>query len=641
MSDIIHFNLTELLIQVNDTLGLVNFNFSSYPISTHLQFNETSSTPVQISISLLVISVTVFLFIFRKTSKRVEKPLKFEIPFPDASQPNWKGKRLTVPDIYQPEDPDYIYCYCPATSQLLGKFKSHTPEEIDNIIKEAQIAQPKVYNDPKFKFKRRKFLRTLSSFIIKNQAQIARVACRDSGKTMVDASMGEIMVTLEKINWILKHGDSILKPSKRPGPANMLMKYKKAEVWYEPLGVVGAVVSWNYPFHNLMGPIIAGVFSGNGVVIKCSERVRWSSEFFINIVKSALKVCEIDEELVQLVCCWGKDADAVSGNPRLNHLTFIGSQPVAKYVVKKASEILIPVVVELGGKDAVLICDDYMKNKGIKGIASVLLRGTFQSAGQNCIGIERVIVCGDRSNYEKLLEHLKNKIEQFHIGSDIDQVEEIDMGAMIMGGDKFDELESWIQEVEENGQGRVLAGGKRYVHPNYPQGHYFQPTLIADLDPNSKIAQNEVFGPIMSIMYAETDEEGLKIANNSTFGLGGAVFTTNRDNGFKIASQFQAGNVAINDFATFYVCQLPFGGIKTSGYGKFGGEEGLRGLCNEKSICYDKSKFISTSIPSVIDYPIKNGKKAWQFVSSMNQAAYDYSWFEKIKAIYRLAKNAN
>ncbi|TID30507.1 hypothetical protein CANINC_000860 [Pichia inconspicua] len=641
MSDIIHFNLTELLIQVNDTLGLVNFNFSSYPISSHLQFNETTSTPVQISISLLVIIITIFLFIFRKTSKIVEKPLKFEIPFPDASQPNWKGKRLTVPDIYQPEDPDYIYCYCPATSQLLGKFKSHNPEEIDNIIKEAQTAQPKYYNDPKFKFKRRKFLRTLSNFIIKNQTQIARVACRDSGKTMVDASMGEIMVTLEKINWILKHGDSILKPSKRPGPANTLMKYKNAEVWYEPLGVVGAVVSWNYPFHNLMGPIIAGVFSGNDVVIKCSERVRWSSEFFISLVKSALKVCEIDEELVQLVCCWGKDADAVSGNPRLNHLTFIGSQPVAKHVVKKASEILIPVVVELGGKDAVIVCDDYMKNKGIEGIASVLLRGTFQSAGQNCIGIERVIVCGDRHNYEKLIEHLKNKIEQFHLGSDIDQGEEIDMGAMIMGGAKFDELESWIQEVEETGQGRLLAGGKRYVHPNYPQGHYFQPTLIADLDPNSKIAQNEVFGPILSVMYAETDEEGLKIANNSKFGLGGAVFTTNRDKGFKIASQFQTGNVAINDFATFYVCQLPFGGIKTSGYGKFGGEEGLRGLCNEKSVCYDKSRFISTSIPNVIDYPIKNGKKAWKFVSSMNQAAYDYSWFEKIKALYRLAKNAN
>jgi acyl-CoA reductase-like NAD-dependent aldehyde dehydrogenase len=641
MSDMMGFDMAEILSQLNETINSMNFNFPINSLPLQLQFIETKTTPIQISISLLLILITIFIFIFRKTHKRVEKPIKFEIPFPEASQPNWKGKRLTIPDIYQPEDPDYIYCYCPATSQLLGKFKSHSPEDIDLIIKKSQIAQPIFYNDSKFKYKRRKFLRTLSDFIIKNQKELARVACRDSGKTMVDASMGEIMVTLEKINWILKHGDSILKSSKRPGPASMLMKYKNAEVWYEPLGVVCAVVSWNYPFHNLMGPIIAGVFSGNGVIIKCSERVRWSSEFFISVIKGALKICEIDEDLVQLVCCWGKDADAISCNPRINHLTFIGSRPVAKKVVKKASEILIPVVVELGGKDAVIICDDYMKQKGIDGIASILLRGTFQSSGQNCIGIERVIVCGDLKNYELLIDKLKTKIESFHLGSDIDQGEEIDMGAMIVGGAKFDELEEWIKEVEIENQGKVLCGGKRYIHPNYPQGHYFQPTLITDLDPNSKIAQNEIFGPILSIMYASNDEEGIEIANNSEFGLGGSIFTTNKENGFKLAKKFKTGNVAINDFATFYVCQLPFGGIKGSGYGKFGGEEGLRGLCNEKSICYDKNKFISTSIPGVIDYPIKDGKKAWTFVSSMNQAAYDYSLFNRIKGIYKLAKNAN
>ena len=642
MSELMTLNLTEIILQLNQTINNMPSANQIFQLNQlQMQFNENNTRPVQISISLLVISITVLLFIFRKTRKRTEKPMKFDIEFPEASQPNWKGKRLTIPDIYQPDDPDYIYCYCPATSQYLGKYKSHTPEEIDLIIKKSQLAQPVFYKDKNFEYKRRKFLRTLSEFIIKNQKEIARVACRDSGKTMVDASMGEIMVTLEKINWILKHGDSVLKPSTRPGPSNMLIRYKNAQVWYEPLGVVAAIVSWNYPFHNLMGPIIAGVFSGNGVIIKCSERVRWSSEFFMHIVKSTLKICEIDENLVQLVCCWGKDADTVSCNPRLNHITFIGSRPIAKQVVAKASEVLTPVVTELGGKDAVIICDDYMKQKGIDGIASVLLRGTFQSAGQNCIGIERVIVCGDRNNYESLINKLKEKIGMFHLGSDIDQVEEIDMGAMIMGGSKFDEMENWIKEVEENGEGKVISGGSRFTHPNYPQGHYFKPTLISDLNPKSKIAQNEIFGPILSVIYAENDEEGLEIANNSEFGLGGSIFTTNREKGFKMASEFKTGNVAINDFATFYVCQLPFGGIKGSGYGKFGGEEGLRGLCNEKSVCFDKSKFISTSIPNVIDYPIKDGKKAWTFVSSMNKAAYDYSLFQRIKGLYKLARNSN
>lgn len=599
---------------------------------------DPSPYPVQISLSVVIGLLTVLFYFLRKARKSKEKPLKFDIIFPEESQPNWKGKRLSPPEIYQEDDPDFIYSYCPATSQFLGKFKSDTPDDIDKSISEAKAAQEEFYSDPEFKLKRKRFLKTLSAFILRNQASLARVACRDSGKTMVDASMGEIMVTLEKINWILEHGEGILSPSSRPGPSSMLMKYKKAEVWYEPLGVVGAVVSWNYPFHNLMGPIIAGVFAGNGVVVKCSERVRWSSDFFINVVKGALKRSGINEDLVQLVCCWPKDADFVSGNPGLNHLTFIGSRPVAKHVVKKASEVLMPVVVELGGKDAIVICDDYLKNKGVDGIASILMRGTFQSAGQNCIGIERIIVCGDRLNYEKLVDTLKSRIEKLRIGSDIDQSEEIDVGAMIMGGVKFDELESWIKQINADGDGKLLCGGKRYIHPNYPQGHFFQPTLISDLNPESSIAQNEVFGPVMSIMFAETDEQGVDIANGSEFGLGGSVYTTNREKAFRLAKGLYTGNVAINDFATFYVCQLPFGGVKGSGYGKFGGEEGLRGLCVEKSVCYDKLKWISTGIPPPIDYPIKDGKIAWKFVESLNRAGYDSSLYGRIKGIYNLAR---
>ncbi|KAF6016212.1 hypothetical protein HII12_000254 [Brettanomyces bruxellensis] len=192
------------------------------------------------------------------------------------------------------------------------------------------------------------------------------------------------------------------------------------------------------------------------------------------------------------------------------------------------------------------------------------------------------------------------------------------MGAMIMGGAKFDELESWVEDAVEHGA-RLLHGGKRYIHPNYPQGHYFEPTLLVDVNPACKLATNEVFGPVLCLIHAGNDEEALEFAN----------------------TRMHAGNVAINDFATFYVCQLPFGGVGGSGYGKFGGEEGLRGLCLEKSVCYDKTNLISTSIPKVIDYPILNGKKAWKFVSSLCKAGYDYSLWQKVKALTTLAKNAN
>lgn len=638
-------NFTNFVSQFNESIHSVNVTeFARALLKANFTttgfVNSGSIFPVQISISVLIGLLPFIFLLIRKSNKRLEKPEKFEFPLPEEAKPNWKGRRLIPADIYQPEDPDNIYCYCPATAQYLGKFKSDTKEDIDAAIEKAHKAQRSFYHDPEFAHKRRKVLRTLSDFIIRNQESLARVACRDSGKTMVDASMGEIMVTLEKINWLLDNGEAALKPSSRPGPSSMLMKYKKAEVWYEPRGVVGALVSWNYPFHNILNPVLAAIFSGNGIVVKCSERVRWSSEYFVNLIKTALRICDIDEDLVQLICCWGKDGDLVSANPGFAHLTFIGSIPVAKLVLRAASKVVTPVVVELGGKDPVIICEDYMKKKGVDGIASVLMRGTFQSAGQNCIGIERIIVAGDDEDYEKLVKVLTKKVSSLRVGSDIDQNEEIDMGAMIMGGAKFDQLESWVRDAVDHGA-RLLHGGKRYIHPNYPQGHYFEPTLLVDVDPTCTLATNEVFGPVLCLMHAKSDEEALQFANGTMFGLGGAVFSTNFTKASKIAADMKAGNVAINDFATFYVCQLPFGGVGGSGYGKFGGEEGLRGLCVEKSVCYDKTNLISTQIPKVIDYPIANGKRAWKFVSSLCKAGYDYSLWQRVKALVTMAKNAN
>ena len=171
---------------------------------------------------------------------------------------------------------------------------------------------------------RRKLLKTMASFILENQENIARVACRDSGKTKLDASMGEIMVTLEKLNWIILHGEKVLRPSQRPGPANFLIgMMKNAEVRYEPMGVVTSIVSWNYPFHNLMGPVIASLFTGNAIIVKCSENVVWSSQWFIKFVRKCLQELDIDENLVQLCCCFPNDAEYFVSHPGLSHITFI------------------------------------------------------------------------------------------------------------------------------------------------------------------------------------------------------------------------------------------------------------------------------------------------------------------------------
>lgn len=568
------------------------------------------------------------------------KPVKFSLPAPEAAQNNWKGKRSVSTNIWNPEEPNFIQCHCPATGQYLGSFPSKTEADIDEMVSKAGKAQSTWGNSD---FSRRlRVLASLHDYILNNQDLIARVACRDSGKTMLDASMGEILVTLEKIQWTIKHGQRALQPSRRPGPTNFFMKwYKGAEIRYEPLGVISSIVSWNYPFHNLLGPIIAALFTGNAIVVKCSEQVVWSSEFFVELIRKCLEACDEDPDLVQLCYCLpptenDDSANYFTSHPGFKHITFIGSQPVAHYILKCAAKSLTPVVVELGGKDAFIVLDSA---KNLDALSSIIMRGTFQSSGQNCIGIERVIV--SKENYDDLVKILNDRMtaNPLRQGSDIDHLENVDMGAMI-SDNRFDELEALVKDAVAKGA-RLLQGGSRFKHPKYPQGHYFQPTLLVDVTPEMKIAQNEVFGPILVMMKAKNTDHCVQLANSAPFGLGGSVFGADIKECNYVANSLQTGNVAINDFATFYVCQLPFGGINGSGYGKFGGEEGLLGLCNAKSVCFDTLPFVSTQIPKPLDYPIRNNAKAWNFVKSFIVGAYTNSTWQRIKSLFSLVKEAS
>lgn len=565
---------------------------------------------------------------------KLEAPKKLDFQIPDEAKPHWKGKRLYPPLLRSEDAPESVQCYCPATGQFLGSFKCTTRDEMDTQIEAARVAQDK-WAQSSFAL-RKQLLRTLNQFIMDNQQNIARVACRDSGKTKLDASMGEIMVTLEKIAWIVAHGEKALRPSARPGPASLLMGLmKNAEVRYEPLGVVAAIVSWNYPLHNLIGPVVAALFSGNAIVVKCSEQVVWSSNWFVGMIRAALRLLDISEDLIQLCYCFPENAEYFTSHPGLNHITFIGSKPVAQKVLQSAAKEMTPCVIELGGKDSVIVMDDVAD---VQALSSVIMRGTFQSAGQNCIGIERVICLPKK--YDELVAILEKRLTSLRVGSNIDQLDEIDMGAMI-SDNRFPEIERLVQDAVSKGA-RLLHGGKRFLHPNYPQGHYFEPTLLVDVDPSMQIAQQEVFGPVLTVMKAADIEDAISISNSSEYGLGNSVFGASFDACNQVAKRLQSGNVAINDFATFYVCQLPFGGIKKSGFGKFGGEEGLTGLCNAKAVVMDKPLLralgVKTAIPPPIDYPIKDDKKAWGFVSSLNTASYDNRFFKVMYAFKKLAK---
>ena len=486
-----------------------------------------------------------------------------------------------------------------------------TPEGIDRAIEKAQTAQ-RTWAQTTFSA-RRQVLRCMRSFVVGNQHEICRVASLDSGKTLIDATLGETLTTVEKLTWTIKQGGKILRPSRRG--TTFLMAYKKNSVLYEPLGVVAALVSWNYPFHNMLGPIISATFAGNGIVVKVSENTAWSANYFCQIARGALQVCGHDPNLIQVVPCWPQTANYLTSHPGISHITFIGSRPVAKYVAASAAKALLPIVAELGGKDAAIVLDSAAND--LRRITDILLRGTFQSAGQNCIGIERIIATP--KVYTKLVETLTPRIRNLRVGSILDasKGEHIDMGAMISNA-SFDRLERLIQSAVKDGA-RLLAGGSRLHHPIHHFGHYFKPTLLVDVTPDMEIANEECFAPICVLMKAQNAEDACRISNAANFGLGASVFGEHGAEMDSVVKSLKTGMVAINDFGVYYVNQLPFGGVGGSGYGRFGGEEGLRGLCNIKAVCDDRWAWagIKTAIPKILTYPIPDTARGFRFTQGL------------------------
>ncbi|KFX86700.1 hypothetical protein V490_08926 [Pseudogymnoascus sp. VKM F-3557] len=542
--------------------------------------------------------------------------------------PNWNEPSIKL------SGSSAIHCYAPATGEFLGLVNPSTPTGIDRSIQLAQTAQEK-WARTTFS-QRRQVLRTLLAFILKNQEEILRIACLDSGKTMIDATLGETLTTVEKLRWTILHGEKALTPERRP--TNLLMMYKENKVYYEPLGVVAALVSWNYPFHNLMGPIISAIFSGNGIVVKSSENTAWSASYFTTIARGALSVCGHDPNLVQVVVCWPQVANHLTCHPDIAHITFIGSRPVAHHVAASAAKALIPVVVELGGKDAAIVLDSAAPD--ISRIIEILMRGVFQSSGQNCVGIERIIA--GNAVYDKLITLLETRIRKIRLGSDLDSspTENVDMGAMINPA-SFSRLESLVKSAVADGA-RLIVGGSRYEHPVYKHGSYFQPTLLVDVTASMEIAKEECFGPICVVMRAADAAEAVEIANSPNFGLGASVFGANGYELTEVARAVRSGMVAVNDFGAYYAVQLPFGGVGGSGYGRFAGEEGLRGLCNIKGICRDRWSWMGakTAIPPPLRYPIANTRKGRKLVTAIVDFGYQPGVWDKVKALGRLIRNS-
>lgn len=504
-----------------------------------------------------------------------------------------------------------LACMNASTGALLGYVPLTPVAGVAQAIAAARAAQVS-WAATTFE-QRRQVLRVLLAYLLSEQDDLVALSMLDTGKTALDAALGEVLPTVEKIRWLLREGEAALRPERRStGP---MSAHRTATVEFAPLGVIGAIAPWNYPLHNVFNPALAALFAGSAIVIKPSEHASWSAVHYVNVIRSALAACGHPPDLCRLVVGRGDVGSALVGGG-VDKLFFTGSTAVGRKVARAAAESLTPVVLELGGKDPAVVCDD----TDVPWAASIVLRGVFQNAGQNCIGIERVYV--QRAVLAPFLAAVvpvvaamttrpaaAMDVAEGALGAD-----DGDVGALTMGPDAVARVDALVQQAARA-----------------PASHYYEPTVLTDVahGRGMQIVEEEVFGPVLTVIPFDTDSEVVGAINSSAFGLGASVFCRNTRRADALAAAIRTGMVNINDFAVNYLCQsLPFGGVGASGYGRFAGVEGLRGCTLERAVTRQRWWGVRTSIPRPMRFPTHG--TGYAFVSELVALVYDTSYIAKV-----------
>ncbi|MGB5683118.1 MAG: aldehyde dehydrogenase family protein [Polyangiales bacterium] len=464
-----------------------------------------------------------------------------------------------------------IPCVDPATREPLGEVRVDTRAEVDAAVERARAAQ-RQWRLTSFE-ERRHVLRQLMAYTVDHKDEICATIQRDSGKTRENALLGEIWTTCEKFRWMIKNGEKHLRPER---VSSGLLLHKKARLEYHPLGVVAAITPWNYPYQNLVNPIIPALMAGNAIVIKPSEWVAWSSARFIEAIRGVLEAAGHSPDLIQAVQGYGATGAALV-RANVDTILFIGSVKNGRRVIEGSAERVTPVVMELGGKDAFIVCEDAALEQAVH----AALAGCYVNCGQNCVASERILV--HQRLYDAFEKRAAELVGDFRQGSSRDGV--VDVGAIITPL-QLDIIEKAVARAIAQGA-RLVTGGKRVLADT---GDYFEPTILADVTPDMDIAREEVFGPVMLLMRVRDDAHAVEVANDVSYGLSSSVFSKNRRRARKIAAELQTGMTAINEFGgiTYMAQDLTFGGVKESGFGRMNGREGLRSMCNIKAVVDDR-----------------------------------------------------
>jgi acyl-CoA reductase-like NAD-dependent aldehyde dehydrogenase len=455
----------------------------------------------------------------------------------------------------------------PATGEVVSEHPIAPLEEVHAAVARARAAQP-AWNALGTS-KRVAILRRFQELLLEERENVAKIITSECGKPLVESLLTEVVVALDAARFCAENAHRVLYPES-VAHGNPIMKLKRGRIVYEPIGVLGIISPWNYPFSIPATETFAALVTGNAVVIKPSELTPLCTLELQRLLRTA----GVPKDVIAVVIGEGPTG-ATLIESGIDKLVFTGSVATGKRVGETAARKLVPAILELGGKDAMIVLDD----ADVEVASSAAVWGSMMNAGQTCISVERCYV--HRTLHPQFMAACTEKILRLRVGNGADP--NTDIGPLISNR-QLHIVESQVEDARALGA-KIITGGKRLPEIG---AHFYAPTLITDIQPSMKLMREETFGPVLPVIPFGSDDEAVRLANDSPFGLAASVFTKSTRRGEAVAARLNAGAVLVNDvLSCFAIPEAPHGGVNASGIGRTHGLMGMREMVRPKYIATD------------------------------------------------------
>ena len=496
--------------------------------------------------------------------------------------------------------------YEPGSGKLLGEVRVATPAAVRETVQAARAAQ--VEWARKSFAQRREVMMRFKELLLQRADEFCDHISRENGKTRNESLFMEVLPVADATHWYANSAQKLLKDEKL---SLHMFPHKKSYLRFYPRGVIGLISPWNYPFSIPTGDAVAALMAGNAVVVKPSEY----TPIIMEKTRALFEEAGLPRGLFGVVQGKG-DVGAELIKSGVNMILFTGSVATGKKVNVAAAEQMIPCVLELGGKDPAIVLPD----ADVDSAAQKIAWGAFANSGQTCASVERVYV------HESIAKPFTEKVAA--LAKKLRQGEpnqhDVDVGAMTTQM-QVDIIRRHLDEARARGA-KIVAGGEITVTPE--GGRFVQPTVLTETTQDMAIIRDETFGPMLPIMTFKTEEEAVRLANDSSYGLSAYVFTRSRSKADALANQLIAGTVMHNDtLYTHAAPETPWGGVKSSGLGRVHGKHGMRDFCEVRHVNLERVNF-----PAFWYYPYS--RKAWSTGLRVYRTLLGNGLGNKLKALF-------